>query len=129
MIAFLSCKRGHPRADNELFRENFDSVAKQFCVPPEDVPLKVLEKVPSYFGLLKTGMSPGEVFRTLHLPKVRLTGGEHTARNYTLGIELRTNRYLVLRFNMLSNPPCYLGGALAGDGWKQASPTNGSSSS
>ncbi len=125
LVLVLGCKPRHPRTDNEVFLGNLNAVGTQFSVPPEDVPIEVVEKVPSYFGLLKTGMSPAEVFRTLHLPKVQLGYGEHAAREYTLEFELRTNRYMLLRFNMLSNPPCYLGGALVGDGWEHQSPTNG----
>ncbi len=125
LILILGCRPSHPLTDNEVFEENFSSVAKQFSVPPEDVTTGALDNIPSYFGLLKTGMTPAEVFRTLHLPKVRLTGGDHRPRDYTLDFQLRTNRSMVLRFNMLSNPPCFLGGVLAGDGWKRQSPTNG----
>ncbi|MCX6927793.1 MAG: hypothetical protein NT154_31975 [Verrucomicrobia bacterium] len=124
LVVLLGCQPSRPRTNKEVFDGNFDALARQFGSPSAEVPQEILDKVPVYLASLKPGMSPREVLRTLRLSKVQLVGGDHAPWAYDLGFKLRSNCYMSLRFNMLSNPPSFIQASLSGDGWKQ-SPTNG----
>jgi hypothetical protein len=84
----------------------------------EDVPTEVLDKIPSYFESLSPGMSPTQVLQTLHLTGVRPSTTNQELHYYALGFGFRTNRYIVLSFNMRTDPPMFSGGHLWGDGWQ-----------
>lgn len=126
LAVLIGCQPPRPRTEDEVFSDNFDLLAKQLGARSPEIPQEVLDKLPARLASLKPGMSPRQVLRTLRLSKPKLTGGDHAPWAYDLGFLLRSNYYMTLRFNMLSNPPSFIQARLSGDGWKQG-PTNGSS--
>src|SRR4051794_13927299 len=103
LVVLIGCQPPRPRTEDEVFNNNFDLLAKQFGARSAEIPQEVLDKLPARLVSLKPGMSPREVLRMLRLSNPKLTGGDHAPRAYDLGFLLRSNYYMILRFNMLSN--------------------------
>jgi hypothetical protein len=84
------------------------------------VPLEQLKTIPSRTRLLKKGMTEEQVFRTLGLYDIALSGNasgppERKIRAY----ELRPGYGLNLVFDTTSSPAKFLSARLQGQGWKK----------
>jgi len=113
----IGCQPERALTDQEIFEENVDSMATGRA-PQAELSQEVLGKIPSRLPFLKPGMTPGQVYATLHLPDgLRWVEGSGPAERYTLGYQLRTNRFMTLQFNMLTRPPGLLKAEIHGDGW------------
>ena len=119
IIFALGCHPGRSPTKNEIFEENF-SLFERPKGSGQEVPQSVLIQIPMRLRFLKPGMTREEVFRALKLPdSLGCFGGEGPGERYRLGFQLRTNCFLTLRFNMISQPPTFIDGAPVGEGWKQ----------
>jgi hypothetical protein len=113
----LGCRPKHTLTKEEVFEANFALFA-----PPKDsrqeVQQDILDQIPLRLRSLKSGMTPGEVFKALKLPNnLSCASGDGDPRFYRLGFHLRTNRFMVMKFNMVQQPPSFIEAELSGEGW------------
>ncbi len=115
LLVGASCRPKHPLSERERFESYFPTM------PRTELPQAVLDRIPSLLGSLKPGMTPKQVYKTLGLAgPVGLTGCDGPWRRYRFGHEFRTNQFMVLQFNMLTQPPSFVEARLYGEGWQKS---------
>jgi hypothetical protein len=114
----LGCGPRKALTRDEVFAANFDwfTLSKS---PYREVQDGVLDEIPARLRSLKAGMTPGQVFGVLKLPAdLGCLEGSGDSRYYSLAFQFRSNRFMVMRFNMVQQPPSFIDLRLTGDGWR-----------
>jgi hypothetical protein len=116
-VIVLGCRPKHALTKDEVFEANF-ALFQPPIASRQEVQPDILDQIPLRLRSLKSGMTPREVFKALNLPNnLNCASGSGAQRFYRLGFNLRTNRFMVMKFNMLQQPPSFIEAELYGEGW------------
>ena len=116
LVLLLGCSSARHSAENSRVAESAFEPGES----PGQIPLAQVQTIPSRTPLLKKGMTEEQVFRTLGLYDVSLSGNasgpaERSVRAY----ELRPGYRLNLVFDTTASPAKFLAVRLEGQGWKR----------
>ena len=115
LVLLLGCSSARHSAENSRVAETPEA-----SDAAGQIPLAQVQTIPSRTPLLKKGMTEEQVFRTLGLYDVSLSGNasgpaERSVRAY----ELRPGYRLNLVFDTTASPAKFLAVRLEGQGWKK----------
>ena len=117
VVFMLGCRPKHALTEEDVFEANFALFASSKN-SSQDVQQDIVDQIPLRLRFLKSGMTPGQVFKALNLTNgLSCSGGDGDPKFYRLGFQLRTNRFMVMKFDMVQQPPSFIEVKLSGEGW------------